>query len=265
MACFAVLTGCAGPGSGVGSQSSGTVESSPDAGAAEGTAEGGDPGDSEADDESEPSIVEELTEEQMLEVLLSSADLPVDPQGHSTHSGISYFEENLAVEHSVYEQTFGGNECAESMTRFNIDLIGEGAESGLLHRYELPADGVHPAPEVFLWVLSYPDEVDSSTVWEPLYRNCSGIQLEAQADYVEIDRYLTQDQDPPFGGITMRIHSENSESGSYDVIEGHSVTADFGHNLVVMSTLGVDVEMFEELLDLQGEKLADFQSALEES
>lgn len=259
-----LVTGC----SATGSDSAQGAEGTPAPGSAEpadtsataAQAEGTENDDASAEQTSDPEEPGALTEEQKMQLLLSSEDLPVRPESHSTHSGVSYFEENIAVEYTQYQEAFGPGECAEAMDRVNVDLVGEDPLDGLVHAYSLPAverDGEEYSPQIYAWALSYDQQADSSGIWEVIYDHCSGTQLEAGDEYVEIEPLdLEEDYGLSVEGISMVVHSADEQLDP-DSAMRHSMTVDFGENLVMLSTVRLDDEDFAELAEVQLRKLAD--------
>lgn len=256
-----VLAGCGAsePGTDAESETSETaVGTTAEPDSTEAAAEGTDD-DAVAEEAASPEP-EALNEEEKYDLLLSSEDLPSRPESHTTHSGVSYFEENIAVEYSQYQDTFGETECAVKMDRINVDLVGEDPLEGLAHIYSLPAieeSGEAYSPQAYVWVLSYDHAVDTSEIWAEVYDNCSDSQLETEDEYVEIlPLEFEDDYGLSVGGISMLIHREDEPLEDGAALR-HSMTVDFGDNLVVLSTVGLDSEGFAELADVQLEKLAN--------
>ncbi|WP_120003557.1 hypothetical protein [Nesterenkonia muleiensis] len=267
MASLVLVTGCGGPApdsadqAGAGTDTvepAGTAAPEEDAEGAEGVAEGQD------ETPEEPAA---LDEEQKMQLLLSTEDLPARPEGHSTHSGVSYFQESIAVEYTQYQDTFGQTECAQAMDQINVNLVGEDPLGGLAHAYRLPAverEGQEYSPQVYAWVLSYGQEVDTSGIWEVIHEHCSGTQLQAGDEYVEIEPLdLEDDHRLDLEGISMVIHSGDEPTGAAAAVR-HSMSVDFGENLVMLSAVGLDTEGFGELAGAQAHKLAQFQDSLAE-
>ena len=266
---LAGLTACGGSGTdqGGGEQpetaaaTPGTAEPEESPGAPderEGTA---DPGDSEL---TEPGA---LDDDEKLDVLLSSADLPVSPDGHSTYEELSYFQESIAVEYTHYQETFDESECAAAMDRINVDLVGEDPQSGLAHAYSLPPEegtDTEYRPQIYVWMLSYDREVDTSSVWNYVHEHCTGGELESGTDQVEIQPFVLEDRaELDTDGISMVIHRDGEPIASSSAVR-HSMTVDFGDNLVMFSAVGLDDAEFSELAAVQAQKLADFAEALDE-
>lgn len=221
--------------------------------------------DDAAAEETAPAEPDALSEQEKYELLLSSEDLPARPESHTTHSGVSYFEENIAVEYTQYQDTFGDTECAVLMDRINVDLVGDDPLEGLAHIYSLPAtvqdddaeqEGEAYSPQVYVWALSYDQAVDTSEIWEDVYENCSDSQLATEDEYVEIlPLELEDDHGLSLGGVSMLIHREGEPMEDGAAMR-HSMTVDFGDNLVVLSAVGLDSEGFAALAEVQLEKLA---------
>ncbi|TLP79014.1 hypothetical protein [Nesterenkonia sphaerica] len=208
-----------------------------------------------------------LSEQEKLEVLLSSADLPVSPQGHSTYEDLSYFQESIAVEYTHYQDSFDETECSAVMDRINVDLVGEDPRSGLAHAYTLPAvegSDQEYQPQIYVWVLSYDREVDTSSVWHYVHENCTGGQLASGTEEVEIEPFSVDDSAGlPAEGISMVIH-RNGEPIDSPAAVRHSMTLDFGDNLVMLSAVGLDEEDFADLAAVQAHKLADYADRLDD-
>lgn len=257
VASLVLLTGCADTDSGA----AGDVTEDPAESAATTDPESeGAQDDDAAEQDSAPEEPGALAEEQKMEMLLSSEDLPARPESHSTHTGVSYFQESIAVEYTQYQETFGDTECAQAMDRINIDLVGEDPLDGLVHAYSLPAverGGEEYSPQVYAWALSYEEEVDTSDIWEVIYEHCSGTSLEAGDEYVEIEQLdLEDDHGLSIAGVSMAVHSGEEPIDAASAVR-HSMTVDFGDNLVMLSAVGLDREDFAELAHAQAQKLED--------
>lgn len=232
----------------------------------EGT-EGAEPDDEdgEGDTAEETESIGPLDEEQMMELLLAPGELPESAEGHSTYSGLGYFEEYIAVERSEYQDAFGQSECAQDMDRVNLELVGEDPQTGVMHEYRLPtasgASGVDASAEVYVWMLSYPEGtgVESNGIWENIAEHCAASPLEAEGDQIEIEAFTLDSTEWPMSGISRQIEMEDPEDGDLQVIEGYSVTADFGSNLLMMTAVAVDAETFTEIAEAQAEKLAQYE------
>ncbi|NDK31452.1 hypothetical protein [Nesterenkonia haasae] len=202
-----------------------------------------------------------LTDEEKLEVLLSSADLGVSPEVHATHEGLSYFQENIAVEYTHYTEIFDETECATAMDRINVDLVGEDPQSGLAQAYTLPPEegtDEEYRPQVYAWMLSYDREVDTSSVWNYVHEHCTGVQLQSGTDEVEIEPFTLEDSaELSTDGVSMVIHRDGAPIDSPAAVR-HSMTIDFGDNLVMISAVGLSETEFAELAAAQSQKLADY-------
>lgn len=230
--------------------------------AEEGTAAPGE--DEEAEEEDGGAEPEPLSKEEMAEVLLTSGDLPETPSGHSTHTGLSWFIDELAVESNAYEEAFGESECAQALDTINVDLVGEGAEAGLAHEYrrplsedEEPEDAEDsPVETLVVWALAYPEGEESRTapLWDELAEDCAD-GLDHHHEEVEIAP-LEADEDFPFSGMSLTIRMEDEEGGTSQV-EVYSATADVGPNTVMLSAVNMDQATFEDLLEVQSEKLEE--------
>jgi hypothetical protein len=243
-------------------------------GAAEGTPETEEPAGSQenSSERSTQNGAEEveplaLTDEEKLEILLSTADLPASPEGHSTYESLSYFQESIAVEYTHYQETFDASECSAVRDRINIDLIGEDPQSGLAHAYTLPAEegsDEQYRPQIYVWVLSYDRGVDTSSVWNYVHEHCTGGQLASGAEEVEIEPFTLEDSaEVRTEGISMVIHRDGEPIDSPAAVR-HSMTVDFGDNLVMLSAVGLNESEFAELASVQTQKLADYAETLDE-
>lgn len=194
-----------------------------------------------------------LNADQMQNLLISASDLPGSPQGYSTYSGLSYFEDHIAVASTVYEETFGATECAEAMDSINVDLVGEDAQDGVINEFQLQGteadEGEEPTPLLYAWVISYDRSVDSSPVWKSVIEHCDGAPLENGADHVEVQEF----NGSGFTGVGLHINL--TEEGQERTIEGYSATADAGENLVMISAVHLGEEEFRELLESQSERI----------
>ncbi|WP_150461711.1 hypothetical protein [Nesterenkonia ebinurensis] len=219
-------------------------------------AEGTDETDVAATVTTAPGSPEVLEDEEKLEILLSASDLPQLPEGHSTHTGVSYFQDYIAVEYTQYQETFGDTPCATSMDRINVDLVGQQPLSGLAHAYQLSQDEDEYSPQVYAWVLSFHDQVDTAEIWDRIQEQCGGTQLEAGDESVEISRLeLSEDFGLDVDGITMVVHSQNEPLNAGSAVR-HSMTVDFGHNLVMLAAVGLTDDTFSTLAEAQLAKLA---------
>lgn len=214
-----------------------------------------------AEDEAEEMDPGALSHDEKIDVLLSSADLPVSPEGHATHDGLSYFQESIAVEYTHYTETFQETECATAMDRINVDLIGEDPQSGLAHAYTLPPEEESDdeyRPQVYVWMLSYDREVDTSSVWSYVHEHCTAGQLQSGAEQVEIEPFALGDSaELSTDGVSMVIHRDGAPIDSAAAVR-HSMTVDFGDNLVMLSAVGLSESEFAELAAVQAQKLADY-------
>lgn len=197
----------------------------------------------------------DLTEDQMMDVLLSSEDLVNPPEGHSTDTGLAYFEEKIAVNPGVYTETFGPSACARQMDEINLNLVGEGALTGVLHEYR--RTGADGSPELlFVWALSYPRDVDTSDTWDKLLAACEDQGLRNDTEQITISALDHE----PFSGVNMQFLSEvEAQSG---VTHGQTASGDFGQNLVMMSAINMEDRDFAVLMDRQAEKIAELEASL---
>lgn len=193
-----------------------------------------------------------LSEEQMMEALVGPGDLPEAPTGHSTHTGIDYFHEEIAVEFQDYRDRFGPGDCAGVMDSINVDLIGDDADDGLMHMYRLPAEEDINSL-LYVWVLAYDRDVDTSEVWEQISEHCLGDQLRNDTDSVDMATFDAGG----FTGVQLGISSE--VDGALEDFTTFSAAIDAGENLVMMSSVGVEEDRFREILQTQEQKLTALQ------
>lgn len=193
-----------------------------------------------------------LSEEQMMEALVGPGDLPEAPTGHSTNTGIDYFHEEIAVEFQDYRDRFGPGDCASVMDSINVSLIGDGADDGLMHMYRLPAEEDINSL-LYVWVLAYDRDVDTTEVWEQIEEHCLDTQLRNDTDSVDVAAFDAGG----FTGVQLGISSEFN--GAPEDFITFSAAIDAGENLVMMSSVGVEEDRFREILQTQEEKLAALQ------
>ncbi|WP_147104592.1 hypothetical protein [Nesterenkonia populi] len=230
-----------------------TAETAEETAAAPGEAE-------ETAEDDEQQDPEPLSEEEMMDILLTSGELPETPTGHSTHTGLGWFDEELAVESGAYADAFGESECAAALDTVNVSLVGEDAQAGVAHEYRRTLDDEDaeegPMETLVVWALAYPEESPSQTseLWEDLTAACSdGLDLRDE----EIDvAPLETDDDYPFNGMSLTITMGDEEDGASRV-EVYSATADVGPNTIMLSAVNMDQETFTDLLDIQSEKLEE--------
>ena len=205
------------------------------------------------DEETGAAELPSLTAEQMLDALISPSDLPGVPEGHSTHSGTDYFHEEIAVEFQDYRDRFGTSECTTTMDSINVDLVGEGAEDGLLHMYSLSsAEDEAQTDLLYVWMLGYDDHVNTSSVWSAVGDDCDGDRLQNGADSVDVSAFEAGD----FTGVQLGIHRESEEHP--EEFTTFSASVDAGENLVLMSSVGLDEERFRDIVQTQEQKLDQF-------
>ncbi|MGO1193049.1 MAG: hypothetical protein ACTMHH_04160 [Nesterenkonia sp.] len=190
-----------------------------------------------------------LTPEQMMDVLISPSDLSAVPEGHSTHSGSNYFHEEIAVEFQDYRDRFGTSECTTTMDSINVDLVGEGAEDGLMHMYSFTSsDGEEQTGLLYVWMLAYDRPINTSPVWSAVGEHCTGTQLQNGADSVDVATFDAGD----FTGVQLGIHGDSEEFTTF------SASVDAGENLVMMSSVGLEEERFRDVVRTQQLKLDEF-------
>ncbi|WP_146340040.1 hypothetical protein [Nesterenkonia sp. NBAIMH1] len=231
----------------------------PTAEATEGTTASPDE-ESPAEDD-EPSEPEPFSGEEMTEILLTSGELPETPTGHSTHTGLDWFTEELAVESTAYADAFGESECASALDTINVDLVGEEAQEGLAHEYqrttgEDDGDAEDAATETLVvWALAYPADTSRETaeLWEDLAASCED-DLERGGDTISVEP-LEPSDDELFTGMSLTITmSDGDDAAEIDVF---SATADVGPNTVMLSAVNMDRSTFVDLLDAQEDKIQD--------
>lgn len=210
-----------------------------------------------------PVSPEALDEDQKLEVLLNAGELPEAPESHSTHTGIPYFQDYIAVEYTQYQDTFGETPCAASMDRIIVDLVGEQPLSGLAHAYRMPEDVEEYSPQVYAWILSFSEQVDTNGIWDRVLEQCGGTQLEAGEESVEINRLeLTEDLGLDVNGVTMLVHRQEEPLNAGAAVR-HSMTVDYGQNLLMLAAVGLDEEDFSTVAEAQLSKLAEHRDSTE--
>lgn len=203
-----------------------------------------------AAEEADEPVLEALSEEEMLEVLIGPGDLPEPPAGHSTNSGIDYFQEQVAVEFDDYRDRFGPSECASAMDSINLSLVGDGAAEGLLHTYRFADGGESPAGLLYVWALSYDHDVDASGIWARIEQHCVEAPLQNDSDSVMVDTFEAEE----FTGVQLDMDSASEEAE--ESLTSFSATAEVGHNLVMMSSVGLSEDDFRELVQIQQRKLS---------
>lgn len=186
-----------------------------------------------------------LDQPAMTEVLLSSGDLDQVPDGHTTHSGVGYFNDHLVENLGYYEETFGDEPCAVMLDSLNGELVGEDPQEGLLHEYTFTEGGTML---LYAWALSYEEPVDREEVWEQLQEQCGSQELSAGSAQVEIEFY---EQDS-FRGTVLRVETPEQEA----VARSAAVAA--GENLIMISAVNIDAEEFDDAIQRQGQKLQEY-------
>ncbi|GAA1816966.1 hypothetical protein [Nesterenkonia flava] len=221
------------------------------------TAQAGSEEPSAGEEQAEGVPVPPLSEEHMMAALLTSAELPGIPDGHTTHYGVEYFEDEIAVDQGFYVETFGESTCAARMDSINQDLITHGAIDGLLHAYRTSMGEQDTESRLYLWALSYAEPVSTSGIWNDVVSACSEEGLSRGGESIEV-RSFSQS---PFSGIQITATSENDD-GSEITFQGYSATADFGHTIVMVTSANMGEQEFAEVTTLQAEKLESFQQGL---
>lgn len=253
----AMLSACAGTSS----QATDVMPPDADEAMTSEAAGNGDADVGEGVEEPDPDPVPALTQEQMSEALLAPVDLPGPPDARDTKSGLSWFAEEIAFADDTYTQNFGAGECAAAMDTINPDLTGAdleaaGAQAGLLQEYQRSPEGDDGGSlRLYVWMLSYEEPVDSSGVWSAMLSACDGQTLEGDRDSVSFQAL----EHERFTGIGLRIDGADGTE-----VPVFSATYDYGHNLVMVSTVNFDEQTFMERLDLQAEKLDGYAEALSE-
>lgn len=208
----------------------------------------------ESSPEAEPTPDQELpglSSEQMVEVLISPSDLPAVPAGHATHSGADYFHEEIAVEFQDYKDRFGPSECTTAMDSINVDLVGEGADEGLMHTYRFADEGEQTGL-LYVWMLAYDRPVDTAPVWDGIDEHCSQTQLQNGTDSVDVHSFDVGE----FSGLQLGIH--RGSQGSEEEFTTFSASMDVGENLLMMSSVGLDEASFDDIVQTQQQKVEEF-------
>lgn len=210
-------------------------------------------------EDTDPENWPALSEDQIVDLLINSGDLSQTPDGHSTHSGLSYFEERLLAEDRYsYAEAFGDSTCAAAMDSINQQLVGEDPDEGFAHEYRL-GDGEEGPARLFAWALSFEDTVDHSETWEEIQSECDGEELGNSTDSVEVEALqVDTEAGIDFTGLTTYIHGE--DDGDPYEITAHSASADVGNNLLMLSAQDLSEEDFRQAVEIQAEKIAEFQA-----
>ncbi len=187
-----------------------------------------------------------LSEEQILQVLLDEGDLPLEADSVSENTGTEYFHQNMGVNQGRYTAGFGEFECAASMDAVNTDLIGEAPVEGAIREADYAEDGA----SLVVWMLSYEEPAASAPVWDHLLAACEGSVLENGADVVEFEAFGHED----FSGMTMQMSLQDDSS-----VEGYFATLDHGHNVLMISALNLQEDVFLEVVEAQSRKLEQFE------
>lgn len=189
-----------------------------------------------------------LSEAQFLEIMLDEDDVPQDPQQFSENTGTDYFHESMGVNQGRYTEGFGASECAAAMDAVNVDLIGEDPVEGAIREVSYEDDGA----SLVLWMLSYEEPAASGLVWDQLLAACEGSVLENETDTAE---FFSLDH-AGFSGMSMEMQLQGGSSA-----DGHFATLDYGHNILMISALNLEEDVFLEVVGDQVQKLEEFEDA----
>lgn len=246
--------------SAVSSESGEAAES--EQGAADQDAAGENPADQDAGDPEDGSVEaatdsgpeELLTQREIAQILLAESELPFTPDSHSTLTGLDFFQDELGATAEVYTESFGEGECASAMDRINADLIGESPERGVVQEYQ--HELADRTESLYVWMLGLQDQPNSGAVWDRVIEACAGQPLQAETDSVDFEAFEAHD----FRGLELEMEVFDGES----VVEvlGFSASTDYGRHLLMVSAANMDAETFEEIVELQAEKLATFDHEL---
>lgn len=249
LAAVSVLAGCGSDQEGSDPRDTYAAVSSAESGEhddAEDTAAGSTGSEeSSADD---PAVqLDALDEDGIRELLLDEDELPFEPDDYVEQSGAQYFHEHIGVAGDTYVNGFGDEECARQMDGINERLVGEDPQDGLIRQASRAAEAGEE--RIYLWMLSYPEAVDSDPIWDDVLGACEGSRLEDGADTIDFSAFAAAG----FRGLTMQMGMEN---GSETVeMDGYSATRDMGRNLLMVSAVNVDAATFEDVLTAQAAKI----------
>lgn len=195
-----------------------------------------------------------LTQREIAQILLTESELPFTPDSHSTLTGLDFFQDELGATAEVYTESFGEGECASAMDRINADLIGESPERGVVQEYQ--HELADRTESLYVWMLGLQDQPNSGAVWDRVIEACAGQPLQAETDSVDFEAFEAHD----FRGLELEMEVFDGES----VVEvlGFSASTDYGRHLLMVSAANMDAETFEEIVELQAEKLATFDHEL---
>lgn len=202
-----------------------------------------------AEDEVGAAGLGPLDADQMMQALVEPGDLPETPAGHSTHTGVEYFHDEVAVEFKDYRDRFGPGDCTGVMDSINVDLVGDGADEGLMHMYRF-SDGEELTGLLYVWALAYDREVDTSEVWDRIGDHCADAPLRNDTDSVDVAVFDVGS----FTGVQLGIHTGSEESA--EDVTTFSAAIDAGQNLIMMSSVDLDEDRFRDIVETQEQKLA---------
>lgn len=200
---------------------------------------------------------ETLDRERMQEVLLDEDAFPGGAEDIVQRTGVGYFEQTIGVTGDAYRSSFGDGACTRQMDSVNERLVGEDPVDGVFREATLVDDaaggdepeepdepvGRDEAVErrLYVWMLSYDEAPDTGSVWDEVLAACDGITLDGEEDAVS---FSAVDQGP-FRGISLSIDDGGSDA------DGFAVTADVGHGVVCLSSVGISREAFEQAVAVQ--------------
>lgn len=205
-----------------------------------------------------------LDREEMQEVLLGEGEYPFTADEVVRRTGLEYFEENIGITGTAYRRSFGEDEaCARQMDTVNERLVGEAPVDGVYREATVTDDaGEHT---VHVWMLAYDRPVSRGEVWDEVLAACDGTSLESRHDGVSFSALA----EGPFRGLSMSIDDrgralQDPEQGAdgespaastggtvSSRVDGFSVTADLGHHVLSISSVGLSRESFDQALEVQ--------------
>ncbi|WP_010525097.1 hypothetical protein [Nesterenkonia sp. F] len=194
-----------------------------------------------------------LDREDMQEVLLGEGEYPFTADEVVRRTGLEYFEESIGVTGQAYRRSFGEDDaCARQMDTVNERLVGEDPVDGVYREATVTDDaGEHT---LHVWMLAYDRPVSRGEVWDEVLAACDGKSLESRHDGVSFGALA----EGPFRGLSMSIDDGGGESSAAPTggtissrVDGFSVTADLGHHVLSISSVGLSRESFDQALEVQ--------------
>lgn len=208
-----------------------------------------------------------LDREQMQEVLLGEGEFPFTADEVVRRTGLEYFEQSIGITGTAYRRSFGEDDaCARQMDTVNERLVGEAPVDGVYREATVTDDaGEHT---LHVWMLAYDRPVSRGEVWDEVLAACDGTSLESRHDGVSFSALA----EGPFRGLSMSIDDRGGVQGAEDGadgetpgdsasaatggtvssrVDGFSVTADLGHHVLSISSVGLSRESFDQALEVQ--------------